>query len=166
MKIFLTGQPHAGKSTLLHKVIENVQAKNGFLSPAVMADGQRIGFDIVSARGTIVPLARINSSSRTRVSRYGVHVLAIDDLRSELLSIQPSDLLYIDEIGQMEFLCPSFEKVLHQYLQSNNSFIGTLSAVYSNPVIDSIRSNPQYTVIEITPENRDQVAKDIIKMLG
>ena len=52
MKIFLTGRPGSGKSTVLMKVMERLEAKGlkigGITTPEVRAKGRRVAFRVVA----------------------------------------------------------------------------------------------------------------------
>ena len=65
-------------------------------------------------------------------------------------------MLYIDEIGEMELFSKRFEELVKRYLDSDNTFIATLSKVYSNELIKTIKKRDDVRIIEITRENRDK----------
>ena len=102
MKVLLTGEPRSGKTTLLEGFINSVPNKQGFVTREVRKDGERTGFELVSSLGQAATLASVDSDSSTRVSHYGVDLNGLDTFIAELPPIQPGNLLYIDEIGQME----------------------------------------------------------------
>ncbi len=161
MKIFLTGQPQSGKSQLLTEFINQQPAKVGFLTPEVRKDDVRLGFDVITSLGETIPLARVNSMSPHRVSRYGVNVAAVTKIIPDLLKFKPEDFLYIDEIGEMEFLCPAFQLLVEQYLTSSNNFIATVSSRFDHPVINSILADKRYKIFTVTPENHELIIKQI-----
>ncbi len=167
-KILITGLPHSGKSTLLGKVIDGIDGrKQGFVTREILDEnGKRIGFEMVTASGKRMGLASISSDSGVRVSRYGVETENLDELIPDLLSFNSGDVLYIDEIGQMELYSPEFEKLVRAYLQSGNLFIATLSKVFSNDFIREISARSDVRLIEITPENRDEVLQGVRDLVG
>lgn len=79
-----------------------------------------------------------------------------------LKQFSPNDILYIDEIGQMEFLADGFESFCRAYLDSPNTCIATLSQVYSNEFIEAIRKRKDVMIFEITDENREEIKKEIM----
>lgn len=167
-KLLITGLPHSGKSTLLEKVIGGIgERKQGFITREILdAGGKRTGFEMITASGKRAVLASVNSDSAVRVSRYGVEIGNLEGIIPDLLAFNPGDVLYIDEIGQMELYSPEFEKLVIAYLQSGNLFIATLSQVFSNDFTRVITARSDVRVIEITPQNRDEViqqVKDLVR---
>ena len=165
MKLLLTGEPHAGKSTLLTSLLQNIDNKQGFITSEVAKDGQRTGFELVSAEGPRALLADIHSSSEKRVSRYGVNVDSLNEFIDKLPEINTDALLYIDEIGQMQLFSDKFQKLAATYIDSGNDFIGTVSKVYNHEFIDELKNNEEIEIIEVTPTKRDQLFIDILARL-
>lgn len=164
MKLFLTGQPHSGKSTLINRLIQQVDNKRGFVTveiPDQRNAGQRLGFDLQDSDGRTTTLAHVNNESEIRVSKYGVDVRALDDFIEPLFKTAEDTLLYIDEVGQMELYSKRFKELVRHYLNSTNNFIGTISSVYEDELIDEIKANPSIEIINITLENRDQLYHDL-----
>ena len=161
MKLLLTGEPHAGKSTLLTKVLQGIENKQGFITSEIAKDGQRTGFELVSSEGKRILFADVKSTSGIRVSRYGVNVNSLDRFIDELPQVDKKTLLYIDEIGQMQLFSDEFKKLAATYIESSNDLIGTISKVYDHEFINKLRSNSDIEIIEVTPTNRDQLAIDI-----
>lgn len=107
----LTGPRGAGKTTFCQKLIGLARAAGrdmaGLISPAVVEDGERIGFDVeavrtaerrilgraVPAPGLEIALGRWFFSSATL--DWGSHILATSG---------PCDALIVDEIGPLELL--------------------------------------------------------------
>lgn len=165
MKLLLTGEPHTGKSTLLSKLLRNIDNKQGFVTSEIAKDGQRTGFELVSSKDLGTLLADIHSSSETRVSRYGVNMDSLNAFIDKLPEIKQGALLYIDEIGQMQLFSEKFQKLATAYVASSNNFIGTVSKVYKHKFIDELKNNEEIEIIEVTPTNRDQLFIDILKRL-
>ncbi|MDB5161224.1 MAG: putative NTPase [Candidatus Saccharibacteria bacterium] len=157
MNILLTGEPHAGKSTLLDRLVNDIDNKLGFVTTEVSENGSRTGFELVSALGSRALLASIDSPSEIRVSRYGVNLDILNSFIAELPPIEDDQLLYIDEIGQMELYSEQFKNLVQGYLDSSNPFVGTLSSVYHDDFTDSLRQRMDVDIVEITPDNRDEI---------
>ena len=69
MKMFLTGEPGIGKSTLIGSVLEKFTGpKTGFLTRERRVDGERRGFELVSSTGVVATLASTDSDSAIKVS--------------------------------------------------------------------------------------------------
>lgn len=128
-------------------------------------NGGRFGFELIDNKNHKDVLAHINSKSPTRVSRYGVNVDSLDEFLKPLCHFKPVDLLYIDEIGQMELYSDRFIELVRMYLESDNNFIGTLSSVFDHKMIVDIKSNPTYRIYEVNEKNRDNLNKKLITEL-
>lgn len=162
MKILLTGEPHVGKSTLINKIIAAFPERQGFVTNEVATNTERTGFELVSAGGARTLLASIHSKSHHRVSRYGVEVEEFESFLEKLPDPRPKALLYIDEIGQMELFSEKFKETTRIYLDSPNSFIGTLTSVYEDDFTREIRKRLDVSIVEVTSSNRDSLQEKII----
>ena len=166
-KILITGLPRSGKSTLLEKVIHEIDNKKGFITREVRANEERTGFEIVTHDGRKKMLSSVNFKSSYKVSRYFVDVDGLDEIVATLRDYG-QELLYIDEIGQMELFSENFKDLVTNYLNSDNVFIATVSKVYEDDFIRRIKSRKDVLLYEITPENRGEKLaeiKDYLKKL-
>jgi nucleoside-triphosphatase len=164
VNIFLTGQPHSGKTTLLAKLLASKTDKYGFVTeeiPDPTEAGKRLGFDVIDHTGRRANLAHVDSDSPLRVSKYGVNLEAFEAFLDPLFQIPPDKLLYIDEIGQMELFSDKFKTLVSRYLESERNFMGTISMVFDDPFIEKIRDNPNMKVIEVTPANRGNLLLEL-----
>lgn len=160
MKIFLTGAPHCGKSTLINKIINKFDPKQGFVTNEIPDGfGGRLGFKTVDDRKNTAILAHIDNQSTTRVSKYGVNITTFDKFIEPLLDIKPNTLLYIDEIGQMELYSEKFIKLVEIYLGAPNNLIATMSSVYKHELIDRIYHSNNCEIVKVTEQNRDNLAE-------
>lgn len=159
MKLFLTGQPHVGKSTALISALNNITNKQGFTAGEVKENGHRTGFKLVAANGKEATLAHINIKTPYQVSRYFVDVEALDKFIQPLFKFNPKELLYIDEIGQMELFSNEFKRLVEIYLKADNAFVGTMTSVYRDEFVYSIKSQKNVILVNLSIENRDEVQK-------
>jgi len=110
-RLFLTGLPGSGKSSLCQQVI--MQAKQlkidcrGVLSPAVIENGEKVGIDLVDlSTGHRTRLADRNihtTTSGPATTRWAFHQESIDLGNAILRDSIPCELLVIDELGPLEF---------------------------------------------------------------
>lgn len=161
MKVLLTGQPRSGKTTLMAKLIGRVANKQGFVTEEIREDGERVGFKLVSADGREAVLAHINIQSDYQVSRYFVDVKALDEFIEPLFDFEDDQLLYIDEIGQMELFSDKFKELVDKYLSASNKFLGTITSVYSDEFVDGVKNRNDIELIEVTPDNRDALVDEL-----
>jgi nucleoside-triphosphatase len=68
MHLFVTGQPGVGKSTLIQRVLEQLQlpaqSATGFYTEEVRSDGERKGFDVVTLGGQRSILSRAGTARK------------------------------------------------------------------------------------------------------
>lgn len=157
MKLLLTGEPKSGKTTLLEGFVATVPHKQGFITREVREAGERIGFALISSYGTSATLASISSDSDIRVSKYGVELGQLDTFLKGLPPIQKGNLLYVDEIGQMELFSPAFKELVARYLNADNLYAGTITSVYQDDFTREVLSRSDVVLLHITPDNRDEI---------
>ncbi|HEU5114550.1 MAG TPA: nucleoside-triphosphatase, partial [Candidatus Paceibacterota bacterium] len=162
MKIIITGEPKSGKSTLLFRLISDVKRKQGFHTVEIREQGNRIGFEMIPSDGSKKRiLAHMKIQSEHQVSKYSVDTKALDEICESVKKFSPDDLLYIDEIGQMELFSEKFKDLVRSYLSSKNNFIGTLTAVYSDDFTKEIHSRTDTMLFHITEFNREEIYEKI-----
>src|SRR3989344_7593928 len=163
--ILITGMPRSGKSTLLKKIIQQFEHKVGFVTNEVRKDGERIGFEIETNAGEKSMLANVNFKTNLKVSRYSVDIENLDLMISKVENFEKNDFLFLDEIGQMELFSEKFKVFVKKYLDSTNTCIATLSKIYSDEFIETIKRRNDISLIEITEENRDEKEKYLETLL-
>lgn len=154
-KILLTGIPKSGKSTILSRFIESHSRSRGMLAREVLVDGNRVGFEAITSHGEVAKLASTTHVSDISVGKYYVHIQDFEGLVPALRNYRPDELLYLDEIGQMQLHPRAFEDLIRTYLDAENDFIGTMSAVYDHPLIDELREHQGIEILTVTPETRE-----------
>jgi nucleoside-triphosphatase len=164
--ILLTGMPKSGKSTLLERIVTEQTNKVGILTREIREEGIRTGFEVVNYKGEHIPIASINFESNIQVSKYFVSIKNLDNILPSVLLFDKNNFLYLDEIGQMQMNSEKFKELTLKYLNSKNLCLATISKVYSNEFIDSIKQRHDIILVEITPENRDETYQFVTKLIG
>lgn len=159
--IVLTGLPRSGKSTLLQKIILSLDNTHGFMTLEVRDGNERKGFEISTSDGRHRMLASVDIDSPLRVSRYGVDIAGLDETIEPLFSFSRDQILYIDEIGQMELYSQRFIDLARTYLDAKNPLIATMSSVYQHGFIEEVRLRKDVVIFDITPENRVRMYEEI-----
>ncbi len=157
MKILLTGLPKSGKTTLLTELVKEVKLKRGLMAKEEVSEGRRTGFNLIDQFGHTAALARTAPPTDYPVGRFYVDLKSLDGFIDLLTDFTPDELLFIDEIGQMQLYSEKFRKLVGSYLASENDFIGTISAVYGHPFIEEIKSRSDILLCHVTPENRHEL---------
>lgn len=165
MKIFISGPPKSGKSTLVTRTISVLKNRGlkvgGIITPEVKRDGKRIGFrvrDILTGReGWLAS----TTGRGIPFGRYIVHVgefeeIAIPALESALKSC---DIIVVDEVGKMEFLSEKFKEILYTLLNSEKPLLITLHRNY-------VKKFKSYGKIYwLTPSSRNEIFKQVLNQL-
>jgi len=161
--ILLTGPPRCGKSTVIEKLIHQIQRPViGFFTREIREKGRRVGFSIIALDGKEGVLAHEDSQSTRRVGKYGVNIDELD--RIAVPSIAPGaadQIVIIDEIGKMECFSAFFRETLIQTLDSANPVIGSI-AQKGTPFIEKIKERGDVLLVTISEKNRDSLAAELL----
>ncbi len=116
MKIFITGKPGVGKTTLVKRLYSLAPERfRGFWTEEIRERGRRVGFKVITTEGREGVLAHVGIDSPHRVGKYGVDVRGFEEvvlpILESCLPLCPKVVL-IDEIGKMELFSERFVKVV------------------------------------------------------
>jgi nucleoside-triphosphatase len=171
-RLFLTGEPGCGKTTAVRKTAELLILRGigvgGILSGEIREGGTRVGFsleDLVTReKGT---LARVGLQGGPRVGKYRVNLCDIERIgvRAIERAVRDSEVIVADELGPMELFSTPFIQAVEKGLASRKHFLGTIHKRASHALTSSIKSNPKYIILEITPENRDRMPTEIAQRI-
>ena len=173
VKIGITGLPGAGKTHALMRVIEMLEADGvvvgGMITESIInTRGVREGFKVVNwmTKEESV-LAHESIRSKVTVSRYGVDLLALDDVGVKAINqaADEAELIIIDEVGKMEVESPSFIDAVKNALDINKALILTLHKKSRNPLLQDIRRRDDVRILEVTPVNVNILPTKIIRLL-
>lgn len=165
--ILLTGRPGSGKTTLIRHVLARLAGPaGGFYTQEIREAGRRMGFEIITLDGGRGILAHVDISSKHRISKYGVDLSALETfaIPAMLDAVEHNKLVVIDEIGPMELLSPEFRQVVLDILGKSASVLGSI-VWRSTPFTDQIKSRPDVTLLEVTPENREELFEVILELV-
>ena len=166
--ILVTGAPGCGKTTLIRLVIDRLPgSKGGFFTQEIRQGGVRKGFELVTLDGQHGILAHEELKSKMRVGKYGVNLSTLDKLAVDAIqrAISEGGIVVIDEIGPMEILSAGFRQVVLEALESSAIVLGAIVR-RSIPFTDGIKRHKLVTLIEVRPDNRDQLPDQILAMLS
>jgi len=164
MKIFLSGRPGSGKSTVLEKTIELLKEKRikvgGFITPEIREERKRVGFyvkDIFSNEMGILASKDIKIGPRLGI--YGIDVEDFERVALKALdfAVKDCDIICIDEIGKMEFFSSKFKEKLMEIILSDKPLIAVLHRNFVKKFKDYGK------IIEVTQSNRRKLPKEIAK---
>ena len=173
----ITGEPAAGKSTALSKIILDVKTVGftvgGVLTREIRKRGEREGFrliDLGSEESEI--LANVTGIVGPRIGKYRVDLRTLSGLAVRALEHArvSSDLVAVDEVGPMELLSPEFRKQVRlSVLETAKPAVCVVHKRYEDPLIEELKESSETSEFEITFENREilpsELSKDIISQL-
>ena len=165
--ILLTGLPGSGKTTLIRRVVADLNTlAGGFYTQEIRGAGVRKGFEIVTLDGRRGILAHVDVRGRHRVGKYGVDLAALEVVGVAAIhaAIAAGSLVVIDEIGPMEILSEPFRRAVLAALESASPVLGTIVR-RSTPFTDAIKARPGVTIIEVRPDNRTTLLPQIVELL-
>ncbi len=170
MRLFLTGIPGIGKTTIIRSTLESLEKIQcaGFYTEERRHQGRRIAFKIITLDGEEGTLASIerDEGKRPTVGRYTVHVDEFEKLVLPLIDPETtsSDLYVIDEIGKMELFSQKFRARIIDLLAQQSNLLATI-AKRGKGFVEQIKGRNDIELIEVTRENRDQLPQQIAQKI-
>ncbi len=157
MKIFVSGFPASGKTTLLKNIFEEFENKikiDGFLTLEIRKNNIREGFKIFWLKNKQEFIfASKNIKTSICYAGYYLDLNALENVIDKIdLNVQ---LLIIDEIGKMEMLSKKFENFIKKVL---NSEINLLASVHRS-LINLVKGYGE--IFWINKENRNMIYEKI-----
>ena len=167
MNVLVTGPPRSGKSTLIEKVVQEInQPATGFFTRELREKGKRVGFLIETLDGNTGILAHQEITSRYRVGKYGVNLADLDQIAVvSMLPSSPDQIVVVDEIGKMECFSHLFKETLLRVLSSENQVIGSI-AIKGDRFIQSIKRRDDVSLVSMTEKTRDLALDLFLQEIG
>ncbi len=132
-RIFITGPPGTGKSTIIREITEKLISSGlkafGFTTPEIRVSGRRIGFYVTSLDGKNRETLALKEHvcSGIKYGSYCVHPSASKLISSVLQkALESKGIIVIDEIGPMELIIPESYQWIKRALQSKSDIIGVV----------------------------------------
>src|SRR5205823_2687873 len=115
-RVFVTGPPGVGKTTLMQRIHDHYKNKglrvDGMVTREVRKGDGRIGFKITDlSSGAEGWLARMGDSGGPRIGEYSVVSEDLEEIGVGVLkraAEHSADLVFVDEIGPMEMTSSAF----------------------------------------------------------
>lgn len=164
----VTGEPGAGKSTLVNKVINQVRSAGytvgGITTNDIRSHGERTGFellDLTSLRKGV--LASRDLRVGPKMGAYRVNLIDLSEIASKAIiqAISKADLIVCDELGPMELLSPEFRRSVKAMIGSKKPILCSIHKRINDPLVVDVRSMPKSVIFEVTNDNRDVLVDEI-----
>jgi len=167
-KVLLTGRPGCGKTTLIKRVVNELpQRFGGFYTEEIRDHGTRVGFKVVALEGGEAVFAHVDFATPERLGKYRLDLSALETVGVKAVrdAMRARQLVVIDEIGPMEIRSAMFRDAVNEVFESEVPLLATIFA-RSLPFIDAIKSRPDVTLVEVSPENREKLASQLANTFG
>jgi len=168
-RLWITGPPGVGKTTLVERAVEawtrRGGAVRGFFTREIR-EGQRVGFELVLLpEGMRFLLAHIRPIGRARLGRY---YLSFGGLQAALAHLNhpdpPGTLVVVDEVGPMELRYTPFREWVQKAILPP-LFLGTFQQKLK-PVLEGWGCLKDAHIIHLTRENREMGEETVLRMLN
>lgn len=163
MKILICGDVNVGKSTLIQKLVDDSGEKpRGYISVrlAPEEDGSSYVYlyDIAQPPEDTKSAAVIKKLAPSYVEDYPevLETLGV----SILEAIPEGSLVVLDEIGTLESKAPRFMQAIERILGGDFRVLAAVKA-QNTDFLRSVRRHPNCELYMITPENRDELYKQL-----
>ena len=168
MHIFLTGDVQIGKSTIISKVIEQLNVPyKGFRTYG--ADYKDDGSSVVYISPadnlkdkTIVANRDGSGHSKIKVNKEAFEIKGVEILKESLNS--DIDLVLMDEIGFMESNFDGFKNAVRSLLNSDKNILGVVRNK-DTEFLNEIRNHASVQVVEVNKGNRNDLPETLVNML-
>jgi nucleoside-triphosphatase len=165
--LLITGSPGVGKTTLVISLLPylRVYRPAGFFTREIREGGIRKGFELVSLSGGLLVLSHTGITARERVGKYGVDTEGfrryIEQLRGTLTG---HGVVIFDEIGKMEVLSAEFRELVADVLEDKTPLLANISKK-GDSFIEGIKGRTDVALVEITRDNRDGMAAELLPVI-
>jgi nucleoside-triphosphatase len=167
--ILISGRPGTGKSTLIKRILEHVPpgAASGFLTEEIRDGYQKVGSRIVTTDGREGLLAHVKLCGDHRMGKYGLDIAGFEDLVLHLIDpVRVSaPILVMDEIGPLECQSLKFTAAVDFALGSSKIVLATVNSQDAGYPAE-LRSRAGAEILELTPENREELFPRILKRIS
>ena len=170
MKLFITGMPGVGKSTIVQNVVSLIRERGyrvgGVSCPEIREGENRVGFDIIDLlSGRRGVLSHVRLSSGPYVGKYHVNLSDLSEVGVTALNnaVSESDIVVIDEVGPMELQGKDFQEAVIRAMESQKPVLGIVHWRIKYPLIERIKGRSDVKIYEVTPQNRDETQAKILE---
>ena len=172
-RILLTGAPRAGKTTLVSRIVRELQGSGivvaGFTTGELRERGERTGFQVEAIGDGSAVMAHVAFTDGPRVGRYRVDVPAFERIALPAIdrAIRSGGVAVIDELGQMELYSSAFvQAVQHLFAQEDVPLVATVHAK-AHPVTDPLKRHPGVELLTVTRATQEELlARVTARLLG
>lgn len=158
--IFITGEKGIGKSTLLNKLITEMNLKvSGFKTLPYEIESQRMGFYLKGLIETSEcmnnrPISIQNSKMSCIPITETFETLGVEVLSKSLKNVHP--IIVMDELGRLERNAEKFNQEVYKVLEGPKIVLGILQQVQV-PLVEAIQKRKDTLIFTLTRHNTHTV---------
>ncbi len=161
--IFLTGEKGIGKSTIINRVIQDLNLSFGGYITERQVVGNIKSFSIKSLKsGNLYPIASVDLDTLEKninTDNFKYHIP--DFLKKDIVN---SDVIILDELGFMEKDIESFTETIYKILDSDKLVLGVIKD-FDCEFLNQIRKREDCTIIRLNINNRDSIYGRVLKLI-
>jgi nucleoside-triphosphatase len=159
INIFLTGKIQVGKSTLIQRLVTNLNVRTGGFKTARHFTGSRHDGFVMEAAGhenvtaDFRPyIAEMQKNGHWKAITETFEIFGVRLLKKSLGA--KNDLILMDELGYFESAAFDFQQSVFQCLSSSIPVLGVIK-MRSTGFLDRVRARKDLNIFLITEENRE-----------
>ncbi len=166
MRIFITGMPGIGKTTLILKTAEELKKRGyrigGMVTQELREHGKRVGFRVKALDTDEEGVLAIIGEGSPRIGRYVVNIHDLERVGVNAIrrAVRNAQIIIIDEMGAMEFKSKEFEKAVEEAINSRKPLLAVVHRRY----VDKFRKFG--IVYTLTHENQEKMQEKILETLS
>ncbi len=167
--LFLTGEKQVGKSTLIEKLLIGKE-KNlcGFQTKPLMIGKEKKGYYFYQYNFGKEP----QNNPPCIISLGEDKMVAVNEVFDTLgveilltgLENKEKPIMVLDELGRLEKGCSNFIKAVEKCLDEKEQIIGVVQKG-AKTYEEIIKKHPRVLLVEVTDKNREDLLKDLYKVL-
>lgn len=162
--LFLTAPSGTGKSTIIKKVINDLNIElGGFEVKKCSTKNNKIYFDMISFidKKSNNIIGECFKGKKPTSNIYTFENKGVEILNT---SLKNRNLIILDEIGFLEENAENFKDSVRKILNSNKIVLGVLKE-FNSPFLNEIRNRPDIYFLPVTLKNRNQIPNHILSIL-
>lgn len=169
-RIFITGTPGCGKTTLIKKIGDFLSVAqipiSGFFTEEIREGGKRVGFKVIDWEGNSEILAHVHIVSSIKIGKYNVFLENFEKIAiPSMKPTNPHSIVIIDEIGKMECASNIFKKLLMNIVNSERHLIATI-AIKGNDFIETLKKRYSSSLFFLDRTNHNTIYHQIVAKLS
>ncbi|MHB9145276.1 MAG: nucleoside-triphosphatase [Symbiobacteriia bacterium] len=152
--MLFSGQPGAGKTTLIKKAVRRLSDRAGGFF--VEESGRTLR--LITLDGREAMLASRDLESPVRVGGWSVDAAVLAELGAPVVeaAIAAGRVVVLDEIEPLVLASEAMTAAIQKALDSESTVLGSI-AEQAHPFLDGVRSRRDTLILSVTPTNRDRL---------